>query len=52
MATNPMHQFNVYKIGPEIKIAGVDIFYKCKFIYGYQCSFNLPICSLGLKKKD
>ncbi len=25
MATNPMHQFNVYKIGPEVKIAGVDI---------------------------
>ena len=25
MATNPMHQFNVYRIGPEIKIAGVDI---------------------------
>ena len=25
MATNPMHQFNVYKIGPEIKINGIDI---------------------------
>ena len=25
MATNPMHQFNVYKIGPEIKINGLDI---------------------------
>ncbi len=25
MATNPMHQFNVYKIGPEVKIAGIDI---------------------------
>ena len=25
MATNPMHQFNVYKIGPEIKISGVDL---------------------------
>ena len=25
MATNPMHQFNVYKIGPEIKINGVDL---------------------------
>ena len=24
MATNPMHQFNVYKIGPEIKINGID----------------------------
>ena len=25
MAPNPMHQFNVYKIGPEIKINGIDI---------------------------
>ena len=25
MATNPMHQFNVYKIGPEIKINGIKI---------------------------
>ena len=25
MAPNPMHQFNVYKIGPEIKINGIDL---------------------------
>ena len=25
MATNPMHQFNVYKIGPEIKINGIAL---------------------------
>lgn len=25
MAANPMSQFNVYKIGPEIKIGGVDL---------------------------
>ena len=25
MASNPMHQFKVYKIGPEIKINGVDL---------------------------
>ena len=25
MATNPMHQFNVYRIGPEVNIAGVDL---------------------------
>ena len=25
MATNPMHQFNVYKIGPEIKVNGIDL---------------------------
>ena len=25
MASNPMQQFTVYKIGPEINIAGVDL---------------------------
>ena len=25
MATNPMHQFNVYRIGPQIKIDQIDI---------------------------
>ena len=25
MASNPMQQFTVYKIGPEIKIVGVDL---------------------------
>ena len=25
MATNPMNQFNVYRIGPEINLGGVDI---------------------------
>ena len=25
MAANPMHQFQVYKIGPEIKLGNVDL---------------------------
>ena len=25
MATNPMHQFKVHKIGPEIEILGIDL---------------------------
>ena len=25
MATNPMYQFNVYRIGPEIKIGEIDL---------------------------
>ena len=30
-------QFSVHRIGPEIKIAGIDlVFYKCKFIHGYK----------------
>ena len=25
MAANPMHQFKVYKLGPEIKLGNVDL---------------------------
>ena len=25
MATNPMHQFQVYKLGPEIKLGNFDL---------------------------
>ena len=25
MAANPMHQFKVYRIGPEIEISGIDL---------------------------
>ena len=25
MALNPMHQFEVYKIGPEINIGGINL---------------------------
>ena len=25
MATNPMHQFEVYRIGPEINLGGVNL---------------------------
>ena len=25
MASNPMYQFNVYRIGPEIKIGDIDL---------------------------
>ena len=25
MASNPMYQFNVYRIGPEIKIGEIDL---------------------------
>ncbi|MBM5788013.1 MAG: F0F1 ATP synthase subunit A, partial [Pelagibacterales bacterium] len=25
MATNPMHQFEVYKIGPSLSLNGIDI---------------------------
>ena len=27
MATNPMHQFEVYRIGPEINLGGINLSY-------------------------
>ena len=32
---NPMQQFTVHKIGPEIKIAGLDLSLQTPAIYGY-----------------
>ena len=35
MALNPMHQFEVYKIGPEINIGGVNLsFTNASFFMG------------------
>ena len=46
MATNPMHQFNVYRIGPEVKIAGIDISFTNSSLFmllsaGAICIFQL-----------
>ena len=32
---NPMQQFSVHKIGPEIKIAGIDLSFTNGFIHGH-----------------
>ncbi len=52
MATNPMHQFNVYRIGPEVKIAGIDISFTNSSLFmllseGEICIFLL----LGTREK-
>ena len=52
MATNPMHQFNVYKIGPEIKINGVDLsFTNASLIYAYKRRINFIFLLFGTKDK-
>ena len=34
MAANPMYQFNVYRIGPEIKLGEIDIsFHKLQVLF-------------------
>ena len=53
MATNPMHQFNVYRIGPEIKIDQIDISFTNASLFMIVSSFAiLFIFNLGSKRKS
>ena len=52
MATNPMQQFSVHRIGPEIKIAGIDLSFTNASLFMLLSS--LVICAvlyLGTKEK-
>ncbi len=52
MATNPMHQFNVYKIGPEIKIGEIDISFTNASLFMVLSSLAILILfNFGTKKK-
>ena len=52
MANNPMQQFSVYKIGPEIKIAGIDLsFTNASLFMVISASIILLFLFLGTKEK-
>ena len=52
MATNPMHQFNVYKIGPEIKINGIDLSFTNASLFKLISAISISIfLLLGTKDK-
>ena len=52
MANNPMEQFTVHKIGPEIKIAGVDLsFTNASLFMVISASIILLFLFLGSKEK-
>jgi len=52
MATNPMHQFNVYRIGPEIKLGSLDISFTNASLFMALSSLTIIILFfLGIKKK-
>ena len=52
MATNPMHQFNVYKIGPEIKINGIDLSFTNASLFMLISAISISIfLLLGTKDK-
>ena len=51
MAANPMSQFNVYRIGPEIKLGEIDISFTNASLLMVICSIAiLIIFNLGAKK--
>ena len=53
MAANPMYQFNVYRIGPEIKLGSVDIsFTNASLFMVISTVAVLIIFNLGAKKKS
>ena len=53
MATNPMHQFNVFRIGPEIKIDQIDISFTNASLFMVVSSLAiLIIFNLGSKKRS
>ena len=52
MATNPMAQFEVYRIGPEIKLGSIDISFTNSSLFMIISSLAiLLIFNLGSKKK-
>ena len=52
MASNPMQQFSVHKIGPEIKIAGIDLsFTNASLFMVISASIILLFLFLELKRK-
>ena len=53
MAINTMHQFEVYRIGPEIKLGSIDISFTNASLFMVISSFAiLLIFNLGSKKKS
>ena len=53
MATNPMHQFQVYKIGPEINLGGVNLSFTNASLFMIISSVLIMLfLFLGTKKKS
>ena len=53
MSTNPMHQFEVYKIGPEINLGGVNLSYtNASLFMTISAILILSLLFLGTKKKS
>ena len=52
MTTNPMHQFEVYRIGPEIRIAGIDLSFTNASLFMFLSAAAIcAVLLLGTKEK-
>jgi len=52
MSTNPMHQFNVYRIGPEISLGNVDIsFTNASLFMSISALAIISVFFIGTKRK-
>ena len=53
MALNPMHQFEVYKIGPEINLNGINVsFTNASLFMAISSALILSLLFFGTKKKS
>ena len=53
MATNPMHQFTVYKLGPEINLGNFNLSYTNASLYmTISAALILLLLFIGTKKKN
>ena len=51
MATNPMHQFEVYRLGPEINVGGIDLSFTNSSLFMAICVFFILATFLIATKK-
>ena len=52
MSTNPMHQFEIYRIGPEISLGAVNLsFTNASLFMAISATIILFLLFLGTKKK-
>ena len=53
MSTNPMHQFEVYRIGPEIKFGSIDVSFTNASLFMALSAFSiLTILFIGTKNRS
>ena len=53
MTSNPMHQFKIYKIGPEINIGGLNLsFTNASLFMTISAILILSLLFFGTKKKS